>query len=56
MRGPDHQQPRLFYSFCPESLIPEDHPLRAIKRMVDEMIVTVQVPLNPLNFLRAFTE
>lgn len=38
MRRPDHQQPRLFYSFCPESLIPADHPLRAIKRMVDESL------------------
>jgi transposase len=38
MRKPDHQQPRLFYSFCPESLIPEDHPLRAIKRMVEESL------------------
>src|SRR5271169_4316252 len=38
MRRPDHQQPRLFYSFCPESLIPEDHPLRAIKRMVEESL------------------
>ena len=36
MRKPDHQQPKLFYSFCPESLIPADHPLRAIKRMVEE--------------------
>ena len=38
MRKPDHQQPRLFYSFCPESLIPEDHPLRTIKRMVEESL------------------
>ena len=38
MRRPDHQQPRLFYSFCPQSLIPEDHPLRAIKRMVEESL------------------
>lgn len=38
MRKPDHQQPKLFYSFCPESLIPADHPLRAIKRMVDESL------------------
>jgi len=36
MRKPDHQQPRLFYSFCPESLIPADHPLRPIKGMVEE--------------------
>jgi transposase len=38
MRKPDHQQPRLFYSFCTESLIPEDHPLRPIKRMVEESL------------------
>ena len=38
MRRPDHQQPRLFYSFCPENLIPEDHPLRPIKRMVEESL------------------
>src|SRR5271169_5406489 len=38
MRRPDHQQPKLFYSFCPESLIPADHPLRAIKKMVDESL------------------
>ncbi len=38
MRKPDHQQPRLFYSFCPESLIPEDHPLRPIRRMVEESL------------------
>jgi transposase len=38
MRKPDHQQPRLFYSFCPESLIPEDHPLRPIKTMVEESL------------------
>ncbi len=36
MRKPDHQQPKLFYSLCPESLIPEDHPLRYIKRMVQQ--------------------
>ena len=36
MRKPDHQQLRLFYSFCPESLIPVDHPLRPVKRMVEE--------------------
>jgi len=38
MRKPDHQQPKLFYSFCPESLIPEDHPLRPIKTMVEECL------------------
>jgi len=38
MRKPDHQQPKLFYSFCPESLIPAGHPLRAIKKMVEESL------------------
>ncbi len=38
MRKPDHQQPRLFYSFCPESLIADDHPLRPIKTMVEESL------------------
>ena len=38
MRKPDHQQPRLFYSFCPESLIPADHPLRPIKIMVEDAL------------------
>ncbi len=38
MRKPGHQQPRLFYSFCLEGLIPEDHPLRPIKRMVEESL------------------
>jgi hypothetical protein len=38
MRKPDHQQPRLFYSFSPESLILEGHPLRYIKRMVEESL------------------
>jgi transposase len=38
MRKPDHQQPRLFYSFCLDGLIPEDHPLRAIKRMVEDSL------------------
>jgi transposase len=36
LRKPDHQQPGLFYSFCPEGLIPADHPLRPIKRMVED--------------------
>lgn len=38
MRKPNLHQPKLFYSFCPESLIPEDHPLRPIKTMVDESL------------------
>ncbi len=38
MRKPDHQQPRLFYSLSPESLILEGHPLRSIKRMVEESL------------------
>ncbi len=53
MRKPDHQQPRLFYSFCPESLIPEDHPLRAIKRMVEESLKALDDNLQKCTHLMA---
>jgi len=36
MRKPNLHQPKLFYSFCPDDLIPADHPLRPIKLMIDE--------------------
>jgi len=38
MRKPYRQQSRLFYSFYPESLIPEDYPLRPIKMMVGKSL------------------
>src|SRR5881275_115479 len=35
MRGPDRQSGKLFSYVSPEALVPPDHPLRAIKRLVD---------------------
>lgn len=35
MRGHDHQQSGIFSYVSPETLIPEDHPLRPIRAMVD---------------------
>ena len=38
MRGPDHQQNRLFSYLSPEQRVPEDHPLRPLRTMVDEIL------------------
>ena len=38
MRGPDIQQDRLFSTVSPETRVPKDHPLRPIRRMVDEAL------------------
>src|SRR5436305_15146279 len=35
MRGRDGQSSKLFSYVSPEALVPPDHPLRAIKRLVD---------------------
>lgn len=38
MRGQDHKQSDMFSYFSPEDRVPEDHPLRAIRRMADEAL------------------
>ena len=38
MRGPDVQQDALFSAASPETRVPKDHPLRPIRRMVDEAL------------------
>ena len=38
MRGPDIQQDTLFSTVSPETRVPKDHPLRPIRRMVDEAL------------------
>ena len=38
MRGPDQQQTRLFSNLSYERVIPEDHPLRHIRRVVDQAL------------------
>jgi transposase len=38
MRGKDHQQSRIFSYLSPETRVRKDHPLRAIRAMVDEVL------------------
>ncbi len=38
MRGFDHQQSAMFSYLSPEERVPADHPLRQIRRMVDEAL------------------
>lgn len=38
MRGEDRQQSGMFSYISPEQRVPEDHPLRAIRAMVDEAL------------------
>lgn len=37
MRGPDQQQNHIFSYLSPEERVRKDHPLRAIRAMVDEV-------------------
>jgi transposase len=39
MRGDDRQQAAMFSFISPEARVPRDHPLRAIRRLVDEVLV-----------------
>ena len=38
MRGLDHQQSQMFSCLSPETRVRKDHPLRAIRLMVDEAL------------------
>src|SRR5450759_3071940 len=38
MRGTDHQQSHMFSYLSPEERVRKDHPLRAIRTMVDEVL------------------
>src|SRR3954449_6428410 len=38
MRGTDHQQSVMFSYLSPEDRVPSDHPLRPIRKMVDEAL------------------
>jgi transposase len=39
MRGDDRQQAAMFSYISPEARVPQDHPLRAIRTLVDEVLV-----------------
>src|SRR5208337_2846224 len=41
MRGTDHQQSQMFSYLSPETRVRKDHPLRAIRTMVDEVLRTL---------------
>lgn len=38
MRGEDHQQDALFSYLSPEQRVPQDHPLRKLRRVVDQVL------------------
>jgi transposase len=38
MRGDDHQQSHVFSYLSPEARVRQDHPLRAIRAMVNEVL------------------
>ena len=38
MRGDDNQQERIFSYISPEKRVPTDHPLRPIRKLVDEIL------------------
>src|SRR6266853_3811418 len=38
MRGVDHQQSKMFSYLSPETRVRNDHPLRAVRTMVDEVL------------------
>jgi transposase len=38
MRGDDHQQGAMYSYISPEARVPQDHPLRAIRALVDEVL------------------
>jgi len=41
MRGTDHQQSQMFSYLSPETRVRKDHPLRAIRTMVDDVLRTL---------------
>ena len=48
MRGNDTQQSELFSYLSPEARVPEDHPLRNIRKMADEAFGEISARLEEL--------
>jgi len=48
MRGTDTQQSGMFSYLSPEKRVPEKHPLRAIRRMTDEVLQGLSAKFNEL--------
>lgn len=48
MRGIDHQQSHMFSYLSPEARVGKDHPLRAIRNMVDEVLQSLSPQFEPM--------
>src|SRR5216684_5399300 len=48
MRGIDHQQSRMFSYLSPETRVRKDHPLRAIRVMVDEVLTRLSARFDSM--------
>ena len=48
MRGKDHQQSHMFSYLSPETRVRRDHPLRAIRMMVDEVLRQLSPKFNAM--------
>ncbi len=48
MRGPDIRQETLFSTVSPEQQVPKEHPLRPIRRMVDEALEALDAEFDAL--------
>jgi hypothetical protein len=42
MRGDDVQQEAMFSYLSPEALVPQDHPLRPIRKMVNQALAELE--------------
>src|SRR5881392_2771619 len=49
MRGDDRQQAAMFSYISPEARVPRDHPLRAIRGLVDEVLAELSPRFEALN-------
>src|SRR5215470_4576408 len=48
MRGTDQQQNHVFSYISPEQRVPRDHPLRPIRKMVDEILKELSPEFNKM--------
>jgi len=48
MRGEDRQQAALFSYLSPEARVPQDHPLRTIRQLVDGALATLSPRFDAL--------
>src|SRR5712692_8305072 len=56
MRGVDHQQSQMFSFLSPETRVRKDHPLRAIRAMVDEVLTQLSPRFAAKSIQRALKQ